>query len=802
MKQVHTLLLAFLSLSLSAQNTIYVNASASGNNDGTSWENAFNTLDAALTASSDGDEIWMAAGNYTPEDSGLGALSTFMITKSIGIYGGFAGTENNKNERVRDENEVILNGDILGNDTDGDFFTNKGDNVYHIVDVPSSPDVEVTLDRLSFAYGATLADFDDNFEHHLGGGLRSYARTTVNDCTFYQNFSRGGSGVALIGQNANNSRVEGCNFYNNYASEQSAGVLLAGLFEGQVIRSSFTNNTTNRGTIYPIYSNTIIIDSCFVADNTCTDPTGFGAGMFFWQSVNCLLQRTTVRGNNCGNGTGFYVDGRELSEGTPSLTVSACAFENNEAEGYGGGAFYSFKADVEVRDSRFKLNSAGDTGGAIYAGGGSKYMEVSNCIFDENTANGGWGGAVTIHGDTSRMLVENTQFINNTAVTSGGAVVTGFRSIAEFDQCYFEANVGVFGGAAFSQNDSSSMEFFECEFVGNQGDDLGGAISLSSGSQHNIERCRFELNIANGSGGALYVGDPDFTDEDTTLVLIDVCEFVENIAETQGGAVNIDNSSVIVVNSLFRENSTLGAYGGAIMNNGSQEGYALLGLLNNTFYENVASQASGIGQFTDDIGSADAVLQNNILYHTLSSDYAEESGSPMMTSLGGNSVQSTSLSDIFNAMNDTEGLDPMFIDPENGDFCLKDNSPCVNTGIPEGTIPVDFYGNDRVGKIDKGYCENQNVVSSKDLAEVIHGLHVFPNPATDQVQLHLEWPKVESEVMVQAFNAEGKMVFQQSFQPAQAGTTMEVNVAQWNSGVYQIRCSSDRYYSSQTITRL
>jgi hypothetical protein len=60
-------------------NILYVDQNASGNNDGTSWGNAYVSLSGALLSQNVFNEVWVAEGTYFPGDVSLLHLYSLQI---------------------------------------------------------------------------------------------------------------------------------------------------------------------------------------------------------------------------------------------------------------------------------------------------------------------------------------------------------------------------------------------------------------------------------------------------------------------------------------------------------------------------------------------------------------------------------------------------------------------------------------------------------------------------------------------------------------------------------------------------
>jgi len=79
----------------------YVNQNAPTNSiaDGRTWETAFLQVQPAVDTSQAGDEVWVATGIYA---------QTVRLPEGIALYGGFSGTETNREQRNWQRNLTIL----------------------------------------------------------------------------------------------------------------------------------------------------------------------------------------------------------------------------------------------------------------------------------------------------------------------------------------------------------------------------------------------------------------------------------------------------------------------------------------------------------------------------------------------------------------------------------------------------------------------------------------------------------------------------------------------------------------------
>jgi len=221
-----------------------------------------------------------------------------------------------------------------------------------------------------------------------------------------------------------------------------------------------------------------------------------------------------------------------------------------------------------------------------------------------------------------------------------------------------------------------------------------------------VRNCRFESNFVQGSGGGMYIVNCAPLIEDCVFLgnsavngaamvnsigapTINRCQFVQNRAfgfrdvGANGGGIANYGSTPVILNCIFWNNlgeSPFGvpSYGGGMSSVMSSSVYAV----NCTFYGNVVINDSPLttnygGGVYAQAGSATALV-NCILWNN-EPDQIFGDVSAIYSNVQGGYTGTGNISG-----------DPMFFNPDAGDFRLMPGSPSIDTGTAAGAPDVDI----------------------------------------------------------------------------------------------------------------
>lgn len=833
MKQKLLLLLVLFAFGLNAQ-TIYVKQNATGTGDGSSWANAYTSLDVALTAaaSSTTASIWVAAGTY--KSASAAAEYSFLLTSGNSMYGGFAGTETALNQRNIAANPTILSGDILGDDTPGNFTANRTDNAKHvlIVFVQSTNTLSI-VDGFSIRNGQTLSGATNPDESRRGAGILTIAKITVRNCEFSANSAESGAGFCAFDAFADGSTIENCVFNANNATEDGI-CYFRNIPTGSVLNTTFSNNKTKRGCLYLLAATNITVDGCIFDRNLTKGTTAspnFGSGMFTWQST-FTLSNSTFRNNRADNGGGIYIDGRDGgdiatihnvlfendttgnlggglysfqatmdmknvtfrnnyavnaagmfangSEFDSSINMDSCTFEGNVVTSYGGSGFYASRANYTLTNSKFLNNVAPSAAAAIYHTDNVKF-NVKSCLFEGNKAP--FAGAIANFGVGCVGTFDACTFRANQATSGGGAVINGFKSDVTYKDCHFDANLGNYGAAIFTQNDTTRLTITGCLFennvaAGTSGN--GGAILVNTNIATKITNTTFANNQGSTGGAISANGD--------SLIIIDKCIFHDNIATTQGAAVNFNHVNAEITNTLFAKNLNTGTgAGGAISSNASDNELSKVKAVNCTFADNFAAIGAGIAQWESALGNSELHLLNCLLQNLDGGEnYSIEDGAPDVFTLGGNQSNDASLDAYLTGTNDLNSTTNTFQNPDANNYAHTIDSPASDGGVAAGAPADDIIGIPRYSTPDVGYREVKVTVGVHNVNVEVLSLQCVPNPASDLTVINLNNNR-NGQVQIAVWNQMGQLVAKYTAEKSGNEFSFPMNVSQLAAGTYSVQ---------------
>ena len=419
--KLSTFFVAFLFFSAVYADTLYVNHAAVGNNDGTSWSDAYTDLRYALSQSQYGDQLWVAQGIYCPTTSTIRVFS-FPLVNGVQVYGGFTGTENNLNDRDWENNITVLSGDIgVKNDS--------SDNSYTVV-YCAFGDSTTRLDGFTITGGnANDTSLNQTITDHTksGGGMYIRGISPDNDirpqivhCVFTHNTSTGYGGAVYMESKANgaiSAVFEHCLFSYNTASFYGGGIYKLG---GSLKYNTYIYDCTFIENYSGIYGGAIhivnnygdvnnIIKQCLFSKNECFLV---GGGVYYENfnsyETGLVIIQTTFQENTSheitgeGAAIGFYnFSGTNISK----IITKDCEFVQNQTA---LGAIFTFDSQCEISSCEFNYNIA-INGACVHSSTGK--INIDNSFFNDNLAD--QEGSIGKFEEGSIINVNRSTFVSN-----------------------------------------------------------------------------------------------------------------------------------------------------------------------------------------------------------------------------------------------------------------------------------------------------------------------------------------------------------------------------------------------------
>ena len=371
----------------------------------------------------------------------------------------------------------------------------------------------------------TVKETDDNGEEI---SVKYGAKLNATNVTFKNNSAK--SGGAISARTATEVNLTSSILTGNAAAstknEEGGGAIYANNNKITLSGTQLVNNSSAYygGAITALQAEVTIKDKSEIKENkgktgsalnfrgkgaynltdieVTNNGTGEGSGVLYATGgATFNLSQVTATGNNAYSGGVVYA-----SSSTTVVNIDSCTFTENTAKSSGGAVCFK-DATVNVTNCQVSKNTS-NLGGAFYSEKGT--LTVKNTAFTENSATSN-GGAIDLVA-TVADVSENTTFTNNSAAGHGGAVYLNYikkvdatdttpeipavYSVLTVDGGKFEGNNAI-GGGAVSVRTGSEAIFNGTAFDGNT---VTGYQLVDSGNKPGKSDGDGE------GGGAIYVG--------------------------------------------------------------------------------------------------------------------------------------------------------------------------------------------------------------------------------------------------------------------------------------------------------
>jgi WD40 repeat protein len=284
--------------------------------------------------------------------------------------------------------------------------------------------------------------------------------------------------------------------------------------------------------------------------------------------------------------------------------------------------------------SAFGETTAGQSGGGIYVGPGRE-VYVSGSAIRSNNANHAGGGVFV---DGGSLWLSETAVESNSSNFMGGGIGAAGDAYVNLSQSGVRSNYAEMYGGGIAAQRRVTIQMYQSGVRGNTANNEGGGIALYDSVELNMEMSAVRNNMSYGDGGGIFARRAQINGFRSVIS--------GNSAQGVGGAIAADS---VYLDLQFMTIAT---------NTAGNKGAAL-----STFY-------------------SAAQIRNSIIWNN--------TGAPPALNLTFSESQIT-YSDVQDGWGGTGNIsvDPVFMDPANGNYSLTMGSLCIDSADPEANWDPD-----------------------------------------------------------------------------------------------------------------
>ena len=349
---------------LVANSIYYVNGDGGDDtNSGADWNNAWATINKALTTAGDYDLVFVADATYNESGLDFTGKKIYLKGTDHNTAGARPIIDCQNNERAfyfhNDETQdSVLDNFVMQNGEAPNYY---GGAIYC---VSSSPSI------LNCA-------FNNNYAEWSGGAICCWPSSNpwIQNCTFDGNsMGTGGDGGAIYCRSSSNATIIDCVFVNNRADDDG-------------------------GAVYCRDDSSPTLTNCMFGDNRAA-----GGGAFYCYDASSPTLTNCVFWNNHGN------NGIACFRTGSNSVLTNCTFSNNSVDERGGAIWCDGTAAITLDNCIIWGNTAQIEGNEVYADTGSSATLNYCCVPNDTQDANRYGGSGTID-DSNNSLHSDPMLI-------------------------------------------------------------------------------------------------------------------------------------------------------------------------------------------------------------------------------------------------------------------------------------------------------------------------------------------------------------------------------------------------------